>query len=167
MFYSQTINNACGLYALLHAICNTSAKELVSTSYCYQCSGSHKTDIPIAEPDSILASLIDRSRLDPLNRTKLVYDSEQIREAYNKAALRGRTDAPPATEEVECHYVCFTKTLDTLWLWDGDRDGPMKSDKQLRSDEDILEGAGLEAIKGFLKNFSNTYNLGIMALVPT
>jgi hypothetical protein len=64
-------------------------------------------------------------------------------------------------------HVCSTKISDTLWLWDGDCDGPIKSGKQLQSDEDILEGAGLEAIQEFIKIFSNTYNLGIMALVPT
>jgi ubiquitin carboxyl-terminal hydrolase L3 len=29
LWFKQTINNACGLYALLHAVCNGSAKDFV------------------------------------------------------------------------------------------------------------------------------------------
>lgn len=33
-FLKQTINNACGLYALLHAICNGSAREEIGELLC-------------------------------------------------------------------------------------------------------------------------------------
>lgn len=39
VFFQQTINNACGLYAILHAVCNGDAKEKISMSpCCLQCS---------------------------------------------------------------------------------------------------------------------------------
>jgi ubiquitin carboxyl-terminal hydrolase L3 len=31
LFFKQTINNACGLYAILHAVCNGKARETLST----------------------------------------------------------------------------------------------------------------------------------------
>lgn len=30
VFFKQTINNACGLYAMLHAVCNGEAREMIS-----------------------------------------------------------------------------------------------------------------------------------------
>lgn len=30
-WFKQTINNACGLYAILHAVCNTAAKDSIRT----------------------------------------------------------------------------------------------------------------------------------------
>jgi ubiquitin carboxyl-terminal hydrolase L3 len=32
VFFKQTINNACGLYAILHAACNGAAREMISNS---------------------------------------------------------------------------------------------------------------------------------------
>jgi ubiquitin carboxyl-terminal hydrolase L3 len=100
----------------------------------------------------------------------VIEDSEEIQQAYANAAQQGCTEPPDATEEVECHYVCFTKASEhALWLMDGDRDGPMKSDRTLGDNEDILEGAGLEVIRDFIKesSLSNPCNVGIMALVRT
>jgi ubiquitin carboxyl-terminal hydrolase L3 len=31
VFFKQTINNACGLYAILHAVCNGEAQQRIST----------------------------------------------------------------------------------------------------------------------------------------
>jgi ubiquitin carboxyl-terminal hydrolase L3 len=31
-YFKQTVNNACGLYALLHAVCNGEAKDRLSTN---------------------------------------------------------------------------------------------------------------------------------------
>ena len=32
IWFKQTINNACGFYGILHAICNGEAKEMIGTS---------------------------------------------------------------------------------------------------------------------------------------
>lgn len=32
VFFKQTINNACGLYAILHAVCNGEARQKISTT---------------------------------------------------------------------------------------------------------------------------------------
>lgn len=34
-WFKQTINNACGLYGILHAICNGEAREMIGTSTAY------------------------------------------------------------------------------------------------------------------------------------
>lgn len=34
MFFRQTINNACGLYAILHAVCNGDARKKMSMMHC-------------------------------------------------------------------------------------------------------------------------------------
>ncbi len=119
----------------------------------------------------MLDNVIDSCWLiGPSDRPKVIDESDQIRVAYAHAAQQGSTRAPDANEEVECHYVCFTKASgNALWVLDGDRNGPLESVETSRLDGDILEGAGLELIQIFIEDCSSndSANVGIMALVQT
>jgi ubiquitin carboxyl-terminal hydrolase L3 len=121
------------------------------------------------EPKSGLGKIIESCQLlDPSSRAKLIEESEQIETAYANAALEGSTKAPDATEEVECHYICFTKASGSaLWLLDGDRDGPLESTETLGLDGNLLEGAGLALVQKFINDHisHDSSNVGIMALV--
>lgn len=37
VFFTQTINNACGLYAILHAVCNGPVRERIGVNGIYWC----------------------------------------------------------------------------------------------------------------------------------
>jgi ubiquitin carboxyl-terminal hydrolase L3 len=36
VWFKQTINNACGLYAILHAVCNGKAKQFIGRRTCHK-----------------------------------------------------------------------------------------------------------------------------------
>ncbi|KAJ7481798.1 ubiquitin C-terminal hydrolase L3 [Mycena latifolia] len=146
IWFDQTIHNACGLYAILHAVSNVERTFIGSES-------------PLG---NLLASCID---LDPTGRAAALEASKSIAEAYLQAATQGGTTVPNAEDEVEFHYVCFVKSPlnGHLYEMDGDKNGPVDQDAALEGDRDLLSG-GLKLVKSFLQNGNSQYQL--MALVP-
>ena len=102
----QTIHNACGFYALLHAVLNLHSGETLVTS------------------GSVLDSLFkSKSRQE---RQTILETSQAVNDAYIPIALQGQT---AVTEdwawEPPFHYICFVKVQDRVWQLDGDRRGPV------------------------------------------
>lgn len=100
----------------------------------------------------------------------LIEDSEQIQVEYTEAANKGSTAAGAATDEVECHYVCFIKaTSSELWLLDGEQDGPLSCDESCGAEADVLESPSRGHIHKFIdehgKNASNSF--AMMALIQS
>ncbi|KAJ7443949.1 ubiquitin C-terminal hydrolase L3 [Mycena galericulata] len=149
VWFEQTIHNACGLYAILHAVANLGTS---STKY--------------IDPGSVLGSFLPSCiELDPPKRAEALEASLGIAEAYRQAATRGSTPAPNAEDEVEFHYICFVKSPlnGHLYEMDGDRNGPIDVQGSLEEDSDILRG-GLKLAKLAIQDGNLNYQL--MALVP-
>ena len=86
-----------------------------------------------------------------LDLPKIIETSRQIETAYTNAATKGSTSTGAPTDEVECHYLCFTKaTSSQLWLLDGDRDGLLAYSESCGMDVDVLESPNREIIQTFL-----------------
>ncbi|KAL2041986.1 hypothetical protein N7G274_005174 [Stereocaulon virgatum] len=123
VWIQQTIDMACGLYAILHATCNSATSNFIV-------------------PNSLLGKLVASSNGE---REALLESSTDVEEIYRKAALRGHTAPPPPEEEVDLHYVCFIKSPNgSVYEMDGDAIGPVKTDVMLRDDQDLLESSALE-----------------------
>jgi ubiquitin carboxyl-terminal hydrolase L3 len=90
VFFKQTIHNACGLYAVLHAMSNGSAKRHIAK-------------------ESIMARLLEETvQLKPEERALVLEDSKELESAYTSVATEGDTQAPEnAEDEVDFHYICF------------------------------------------------------------
>ncbi|KAI4717826.1 cysteine proteinase [Aureobasidium sp. EXF-10727] len=106
----QTIHNACGLYALLHAACNGSARTFIP----------NKTK----EPNSILDKLI---KTPPNQQSNFLDTNAHLEKLYADAANQGDTLPPENGVEVDWHYTCFAPSFDAhkLYELDGDRWGPL------------------------------------------
>ncbi|KAL9027760.1 MAG: hypothetical protein Q9196_003764 [Gyalolechia fulgens] len=140
----QTIDNACGLYAILHAICN-----FESTGY--------------IRPDSFLSKLCTCSAG---NREALLNDSVDLETMYTKAAVRGSTLPPPAEDEVDLHYICFLRSPNgSIYEMDGDAIGPVKTDLSLKHNEDLLDASALECVKRCIARGDADMNFSLLALV--
>ncbi|KAI9055318.1 hypothetical protein LZ554_000278 [Drepanopeziza brunnea f. sp. 'monogermtubi'] len=120
IWYKQTIRNACGLIGILHAVSNGSARVFV-------------------EGGSDLENLInDAIPLNPVERADLLYNSQALENAHQRAASQGQSHAPDAEDNVELHYVCFVKDENNhLWEMDGRRKGPLDRGV-LSPEEDVL-----------------------------
>ncbi|KAJ7173075.1 ubiquitin carboxyl-terminal hydrolase [Mycena crocata] len=141
IWFDQTIHNACGLYAILHAVSN------IGPTY--------------IDRNSVLGEFIPSCvGLDPTARAAALEASVGIADAYRAIAMQGGTPVPRAEDEVDFHYVCFVKSPlnGHLYEMDGDRNGPLD-----RGDGEILNG-GLELAKSFIQQGNARFQL--MALVP-
>jgi Ubiquitin carboxyl-terminal hydrolase, family 1 len=72
---------------------------------------------------------------------------------YRKAAGEGSIEAPSEGEEVDYHYVAFSKVDDgSLTELDGDLGGPVVTSVRLSAKEDLLSGAGVQFVQHFIKS---------------
>ncbi|TPX14028.1 uncharacterized protein E0L32_000422 [Thyridium curvatum] len=150
IWYKQTINNACGLYGILHAVSNGVVRDFIL-------------------PDSHLSHLLAScTPLKPLDRATLLEDDEQLESAYKAVALQGDSEVPGNPEdEVDFHYVCFVKSHKNghLYELDGDRKGPVDWGR-LDSEDDVLSEKGLGVIREFIGGISRGVGFSLLALAP-
>jgi len=153
IWFKQTINNACGLYGILHAICNGNARNFI-------------------EPDSLLAKLLATCvPLAPQDRALALEDSKDLEAAHADAAKRGDSDVPAnAEDEVDFHYVCFVQSHRNgrIYEMDGDKKGPVDTGVKLREDEDLLSECGVGLVRKFFqREKGENMNFSLLALVPS
>ncbi|KAI0970847.1 ubiquitin carboxyl-terminal hydrolase, family 1 [Xylaria arbuscula] len=150
IWFKQTIHNACGLYAILHAITNGRARDFIV-------------------PGSHLSRLLEKcASLDPAGCAAVLENDDELESKYSSVAVLGDTEAPENPEdEVYFHYVCFVKShhSDNLFILDGDQDGPV--DKGLLVEDDLLSSQGIEAIQEFIRRHDNGGNFSLLALAPS
>ena len=105
--------------------------------------------------------------LRPDKRAKALELSEELENAYKKAALQGQSRIPEdVAAEVDYHYVCFLKSKDVLYELDGDKKGPVNRGA-LSPQDDVLSDKGLSIIQEFIQiEGGQNPNFSLMALVP-
>ncbi|KAF3031551.1 ubiquitinyl hydrolase 1 [Didymella keratinophila] len=149
IWFKQTINNACGLYAILHAVCNGDAASFI---------------------DSLLAELLRHRNLPPQDLARILEASARLEEMYSDAAVRGDSNVPEdAEEDVDYHYVCFVKNRSARILeLDGDRKGPIDRGVLSNHEDDMLSEASKDVVRRYFER-ERGQNLGfsLMALVRT
>ncbi|KAH6874881.1 ubiquitinyl hydrolase 1 [Thelonectria olida] len=143
VWYHQTINNACGLYATLHALSNGPARGYL-------------------EPLSFMGKLLHMSDEE---RTRELETSDELKHVYQRAAQRGSSRPPDdPQEEVDYHFVCLVTSNGRLHELDGDRTGPV--DRGAVSDGDgALGETGLRVIRERLEAGEANLGFSLMALV--
>ncbi|KAI0876664.1 ubiquitin carboxyl-terminal hydrolase, family 1, partial [Hypoxylon argillaceum] len=150
IWFKQTINNACGLYAIIHAVANGRARDYI-------------------EPGSHLSCLLEKcASLDPAACATMLENDTELESKYNAVAVIGDTEAPEnAEEEVDFHYVCLVKshTGNNLFILDGDRNGPV--DRGLLAGDDLLSDQGIGALKEFIRDHDNGGHFSLLALAPS
>ncbi|KAF8314684.1 peptidase C12, ubiquitin carboxyl-terminal hydrolase 1 [Clavulina sp. PMI_390] len=87
LYIKQTIGNACGTMALLHAIAN--AKVTIA-------------------PNSPLAKFFEEIKpLDPMARSEALTRTTLFADAHSSAASQGQSSVPNAEDDVDLHFVAF------------------------------------------------------------
>ena len=109
-------------------------------------------------------STLDRLlKVAPADRNKFIENSQEIEDAYAKAARKGQTNAPAAEDEVEHHYICLVNAANHLYALDGDLERPLQIGT-LADGEDVLHTTGLNVIKKFVESRKEG-RFGMLALV--
>ena len=186
MWFKQTINNACGLYGVLHAVSNGDARAAISESFptytsecclalfdvlssCSDFASDHRLRLTRTVPDSVLAKLLNECLpLKSADRALALEQNDALESAYREAALQGDSEVPASAEdEVDFHYVCFVMSHKNGYLYqmDGDRKGHIEKGP-LGPDEDLFAGRTLDIVKQFVQRENDgNLNFGLLALV--
>lgn len=147
LWFRQTIGNACGLYALIHAVANGEGRKFVEEG---------------SVLDKIFKNAVDKK---PAPRAELLYDSEELEKCHMKAAVTGDSMAPQAEDPCALHFIAFTKGKDGhLWELEGGCDGPVDRGA-LPEDADMLSEEALDkGVRRFLKHADGVLEFSIVAL---
>jgi len=150
IWFKQTINNACGLYAILHSVVNGSVSRSI-------------------RPGSLLSNLLQSTiPLPPFERARVLEDSNELEVIYKSIALENPSakDINPE-DEVDYHYIAFVRGSNgVLFEMDGDTD---KGPRSLGSsgDESLASNTTIqEVLKQYLERGAlNEFGFSLLALV--
>nr|AII97765.1 BLTX386 [Nephila pilipes] len=106
-FMFQTIKNACGTVALIHAVANC----------------AEKLDL---RPDSIIKKFIDDTKsLSPKERAEFLENSNEISSAHESSAEQGQTEAPNLDDKCNLHFIALVQVNSKLYESDGRKSSPV------------------------------------------
>ncbi|KAJ7662165.1 hypothetical protein DFH06DRAFT_1398184, partial [Mycena polygramma] len=149
VWFWQTVRNACGLFALLHAVSNLSPTAHQSISQCFFLSIYFSAQ-------SLLSGLLNAQR-----------------RSNTRTALHRCTTvlhSSPRLDEVPGHYLCFVRSPKDGHIseLDGGKNGPVDHDEFLGGDRDMLSG-GLKLVQDFVRSKLDPANphFHLVALVPS
>ncbi|KAJ2554504.1 ubiquitinyl hydrolase 1 [Coemansia sp. RSA 1878] len=106
VWYSkQTIGNACGTMAILHALGNVQDRVAINGN---------------------LKAYFDKTKdMAPLDRSLELERTEAIAQAHGASAAEGQTAAPAADANVDLHYAAFVSVDGHIYELDGGIPGPI------------------------------------------
>lgn len=133
-WWPQTITNACGTMALLHAVAN----------------GLPESTVPAG---SLIGQIVSQSGQLGTNaaRAQLLEDSAEFEAAHASVCDEGETDAPAADDPIDFHYVALVRAKNGhLYELDGRRKGPIDLG-QLEEGQDALSKKSLDKVREFME----------------
>lgn len=144
-FARQTIGNACGTIALLHAALNTCAPAAPMVA------------------DSFLSSFAARTaEMTPAGRAAALVEDDGLDAVHGKFAGQGQTAAPAAQEKVDLHFVAFVEKGGKLWLLDGRKEMPTECGEC--KEGHVLEEAAKVIRERFMSKDPTEQRFTVMAL---
>lgn len=147
VWLKQVVKNACGLYALLHALLNIPGGYIVRQS-------------PVAQFKQDLVA----ENADPV---KLVQSIAKC--MYDSFGCQGQTQVPPAEENVELHFVCFVKKGNIIYELDGRRSGPVILKDSAVVGDVINDDCVADRVQQYIKFASgdNALKFSLMGIAPS
>nr|CAG4645683.1 EOG090X0A33 [Lynceus sp. MCZ IZ 141354] len=106
-FSGQTIGNACGTIALIHAVSNNLDR------------------ITLKEGSCLKKFLDETLELNPQERAVQLEKDDSICAAHDESAQQGQTEAPNRDDEVNLHFVTIIQKDGHLYELDGRRKNPI------------------------------------------
>ncbi|KAF8459589.1 hypothetical protein BGX38DRAFT_1083882, partial [Terfezia claveryi] len=149
IWFKQTIKNACGMFGVLHGVCNGAARSAIVSN-------------------SELAKLLETAiPLKPAERAALVESNDSLASAHQSAATEGSSEVPDAEADVDLHYICFVKSLKNNHLYelDGGRKGPL--DRGDLGPDDVLSKKALKVVQSFIERERGNLKFSMVALAPS
>ncbi|XP_069131312.1 ubiquitin carboxyl-terminal hydrolase-like [Argopecten irradians] len=142
-FVKQTIGNACGTVAIVHALAN------------------NEKPLQIIEDSSFAKFLAATKDLTPQKRADYLETDTNMGAAHDETAQEGQTTAPSAEEKVNTHFVAFIHSDGKLYEMNGSCDAPICHGAT--SSDSLLQDA-VNVTKKFMERDPTELNFTLMAL---
>jgi len=143
-FIKQTIGNACGSIAVIHALANNLEKFQLD---------QHKP----------LAQFLETTKLmTPEQRAEHLKHALDMASANDEIAEEGESRVVDRDEHVNLHFVCFINAADELYELDGRRFHPIKHPTTLNGN-DLLRNTK-DVILKLIQNVGGDIRFSMMAL---
>ncbi|KAJ1975988.1 Ubiquitin carboxyl-terminal hydrolase isozyme L3, partial [Dimargaris cristalligena] len=144
-FMKQTIGNACGTMAILHALANL------------------QSEVALDEDSSPLATFLQQTAdMNPLDRARALEHAHDLAQCHRAVASSGQTEAPAADASIDMHFVCLVEHRGHLVELDGRKAGPVDHG---RCDE-LLVGAA-EVARKLMALDPDNVRFNLVALGPS
>jgi len=141
-FIKQSIENACGTIAIIHALANNEKNIDLGN-------GSFK-------------KFLDSSKsAKPEERAGLLEKDEAMMRAHESSAEEGQTRAPPRDAKVDLHFIAFVNVNGTLYELDGRKSSPIAHGPT--SDGTLLKDAAA-ICKKFIEREPENLNFTALAI---
>ena len=151
-WFKQTIGNGCGLYALLHLVSN------LPQDFIMQDLALNKLLLLQIGPDTTVEEA-----------AALVELLEQSIQLDSNFGNQGQTEAPPASDSVEYHFIAYVKGRDNhLYELDGRRSGPVDLGESVEGAHILDDAKLVEKIQFYMDTTdeSQRNNFALMAIAP-
>lgn len=142
-FMRQTISNACGTVALVHALANNEDK------------------ITFDGDKHFRAFLNATKGMSPQERSKYLEEDKGMGHAHEELAQEGDTQAPSRDTSVMPHFVAFVHSGGKLLEMDGRKEAPVCHSNT--TPDTLLEDA-VAVVKKFMDRDPEEINFNLMAL---
>lgn len=154
MKQSNTLDNACGIIACLHAIFNTS--------------NNNDSEIQMVQPDSILDKFWDQVKdQTPQERCTTLETCNEFKNVHKSYAMQGQSQLATAQEQVNHHYTAFLIVVlprgggRCLVEFDGTKRGPLVVAENVES---VVHATAAE-LQRRLRDGEISESLSVMTLV--
>ncbi|EME26593.1 Ubiquitin carboxyl-terminal hydrolase isozyme L3 [Galdieria sulphuraria] len=144
-FCKQTISNACGTVALVHAVLNNIHRISCKKNSFF---------------DKFYTSTV---HLSPHERATCLEQSEELDYLHSEFAQVGQSQAPGNTEEIDLHFVTFVSQQGKLIQLDGRLEQPVVCGNC--EEENLLQEATNVIKEQFMAKDPNEVRFNILALV--
>nr|CDS29084.1 recombining binding protein suppressor of [Hymenolepis microstoma] len=142
-FMKQTIHNACGTIAIIHALANNK-------------------DVFDIKSVPWLSQFLDKTNVcSPKHRGLALENEEELSEIHESCAQEGQTEAPDSESRIDLHFITFINANGHLIELDGRKDGPILHGDT--SSATFLADA-CKVVDKFMARDPNNLNFSLMAL---
>jgi ubiquitin carboxyl-terminal hydrolase L3 len=106
-FTRQTVSNACGTVALIHALANN--KEILNI-----------------EINKTFGKFLQNTQeMTPAQRAEFLKSDDSMTSAHSESANEGQTETPSIDEELELHFIAYIQKDGVLYELDGAKEFPI------------------------------------------